>query len=89
MSVWPLVVAFTHVFAHDYAYGHAEQSVMPKLRKEYEEQNIKEQKFFYTCFFISFAVVLVVAGFMWISENNRKSEQKTSHSGEYIQLIAS
>ena len=33
MSVWPLVVAFTHVFAHDYAHGHAEQSVMPKLRK--------------------------------------------------------
>ena len=59
------------------------------LRKEYEEQNIKEQKFFYTCFFISFAVVLVVAGFMWISENNRKSDQKTSHSGEYIELIAS
>ena len=33
MSVWPLVVAFTHVFAHDYAHGRAEQSVMPKLRK--------------------------------------------------------
>ena len=33
MSVWPLVIAFTHVFAHDYAHGHAEQSVMPKLRK--------------------------------------------------------
>ena len=24
MSVWPLVVAFTHVLAHDYADGHAE-----------------------------------------------------------------
>ena len=33
MSVWPLVVAFTHVFAHDYAHGRTEQSVMPKLRK--------------------------------------------------------
>ena len=24
MSVWRLVVAFMHVFAHDYAHGHAE-----------------------------------------------------------------
>jgi|TARA_B100000674_G_scaffold62444_1_gene43307 hypothetical protein len=58
------------------------------LQKEYEEQNIKDQKFFYTCFFITIVVVVGISAFIWISDNNRKSDQKTSEALESMELIA-
>ena len=59
------------------------------LQREYEEQNIKDQKFFYTCFFITLTVVVGISAFIWVSDNNRKSDQKTSQTVGSIELIAS
>jgi len=59
------------------------------LRKEYEEQNRKDQDAFYKIAIPFFAVLIGLSAFLLISENMRKSPQKNSQALGSIEVIAS